>query len=67
MATIIVKVREPPDDEILAPEGTLGLSADKIFIPLKNSYKNIRLSWNFSASVNLIDWIGMFEISKSFG
>ncbi|VDM39286.1 unnamed protein product [Toxocara canis] len=62
MAVFFVKTCEC-ESSTRAENNRLGLSCRQIYLS-ENMSREVRLSWNFADAVNLIDWIGLFEVGK---
>ncbi|KHN79904.1 hypothetical protein Tcan_04543 [Toxocara canis] len=65
MAVFFVKTCEC-ESSTRAENNRLGLSCRQIYLS-ENMSREVRLSWNFADAVNLIDWIGLFEVDFSRG
>uniref|UniRef100_A0A0M3IFE4 Uncharacterized protein n=1 Tax=Ascaris lumbricoides TaxID=6252 RepID=A0A0M3IFE4_ASCLU len=64
MAVFFVKTCEN-ESATPAENNRLGLSCRQIYLS-ENMSREVRISWNFTDAVNLIDWIGLFEVGQFF-
>ncbi|VDN02186.1 unnamed protein product [Thelazia callipaeda] len=42
-------------------DSVLGLNQNHVFL-ITNMRRDVNISWNFSSSINDIDWIGLFRV-----
>lgn len=63
---LMIKLSEEKGNSSKPNDKNLGLSASFIYLGTKNASNYVKISWDFTKTVNLIDWIGMFSIGNLF-